>query len=456
MHRLRPNPFITHTVAGFVAGAAASQPILEDQALVPSTLIEESGFGVSADSRGDTAVVGANIRGTAASPAGAAFVYNYVDGKWFEHQTLTPSNGVAGDQFGRRVAVGESSIFVAAPTGGIGQGQVYVFELEDDMWVERQILVASDGQAGRPFGVSIDVAGGVLVIGDDRAPGGGAVYIFEYDGSQWIETVKLTPSGNDSGDRYGNSAATNGQSVMVGAPGDDDTGRQSGAIYVYQNDGTGWNLSEKLYSANPNQDNNLGDALAMHGDYAMASTPGDAGSVGIVDCFRFEDPGWVSDGIIIEQPMPTNGRFGESIAILHNRAVIGRLEAKFPQGPGSAFVYTRTKQGWTLEDQLVSSTGAEADVFGRSVTVSTHGIIVGANGDDDAGLSSGAAFAYYIMTRSDCLADTDQDGKLTMDDFNAWFMAYNKQLPWCDQNNDGSCTPTDFTAWVGNYNAGCP
>ncbi|MEO1716581.1 MAG: GC-type dockerin domain-anchored protein [Planctomycetota bacterium] len=51
--------------------------------------------------------------------------------------------------------------------------------------------------------------------------------------------------------------------------------------------------------------------------------------------------------------------------------------------------------------------------------------------------------------------DTNGDGQLSPNDFNAWILAFNSQSAACDQNGDGRCTPGDFNAWVLNYNAGC-
>lgn len=54
-----------------------------------------------------------------------------------------------------------------------------------------------------------------------------------------------------------------------------------------------------------------------------------------------------------------------------------------------------------------------------------------------------------------CPADVNGDGLATPADFNAWIIAFNNQLPECDQNNDTLCTPADFNAWILNFNAGC-
>lgn len=55
-----------------------------------------------------------------------------------------------------------------------------------------------------------------------------------------------------------------------------------------------------------------------------------------------------------------------------------------------------------------------------------------------------------------CPADTNEDGVVTPQDFNAWIQAFNGGLARCDQNGDGACTAQDFNAWIQGYNAGCP
>ncbi|MHC4911369.1 MAG: alpha-amylase family glycosyl hydrolase [Planctomycetota bacterium] len=57
---------------------------------------------------------------------------------------------------------------------------------------------------------------------------------------------------------------------------------------------------------------------------------------------------------------------------------------------------------------------------------------------------------------ADCPADVNGDGVVSPADFNAWIIAFNNQLPECDQNGDSLCAPADFNAWIINFNTGCP
>lgn len=60
-----------------------------------------------------------------------------------------------------------------------------------------------------------------------------------------------------------------------------------------------------------------------------------------------------------------------------------------------------------------------------------------------------------VPPSTDCPADTNGDGIVSPQDFNAWIVAFNNQSPACDQNGDGLCSPQDFNAWIANFNAGC-
>ncbi|MEO1716251.1 MAG: GC-type dockerin domain-anchored protein, partial [Planctomycetota bacterium] len=95
------------------------------------------------------------------------------------------------------------------------------------------------------------------------------------------------------------------------------------------------------------------------------------------------------------------------------------------------------------------------DVFGQTRFIDD-------TGTPDTGVAGGiaaivdiGALEFQGTTPSDCVADTNGDGQLAPNDFNAWVLAFNNQLPACDQNGDGQCLPSDFNAWILNFNSGC-
>ncbi|MEL6499470.1 MAG: GC-type dockerin domain-anchored protein [Planctomycetota bacterium] len=76
-------------------------------------------------------------------------------------------------------------------------------------------------------------------------------------------------------------------------------------------------------------------------------------------------------------------------------------------------------------------------------------------GIPDDGRNGKVDIGAYEFQGSTCLADVNQDGSITPNDFNAWILAFNANSPLADQNRDGEVRQNDFNAWILNFNAGC-
>ena len=76
-------------------------------------------------------------------------------------------------------------------------GAVYIFDYDEalDEWTETVKLIASDPAASANFGSALALGEDVLAVGapadSEVAFGGGAVYMFRYDGTEWVEEAKL-------------------------------------------------------------------------------------------------------------------------------------------------------------------------------------------------------------------------------------------------------------------------
>ncbi|GIW41370.1 MAG: hypothetical protein KatS3mg076_1947 [Candidatus Binatia bacterium] len=146
---------------------------------------------------------------------------------------LTASDGAAGDFFGYSVALDGDTMVVGARFDDIGanthQGSAYVFVKPGTGWVdmtETAKLTASDGAAGDEFGRSVAISGDTAVVG---APGKGSAYVFVEPATGWAgnltETAKLTASDGVGGF----SVAIDSDTVVVGAPGYES----GGSAYVF-------------------------------------------------------------------------------------------------------------------------------------------------------------------------------------------------------------------------------
>ena len=94
------------------------------------------------------------------------------------------------------------------------------------------------------------IDGETVVVGvsrDDNARGtdAGAAYVFVRAGTARTEQQKLIASDAITGDFFGRSVAISGETVVVGASTDNNTG-SSGAAYVFARTGTTWAEQQKL------------------------------------------------------------------------------------------------------------------------------------------------------------------------------------------------------------------
>ncbi len=186
-------------------------------------------------------MVGADLDGENGLFAGAAYVYRYDGTNWAEEQKLTGSDGTSGDLFGFSVAVAGAVVVVGAYLDdevGKDSGSAYVYRHDGIGWVEEDKLTNSDGAVEDHFGINVALDGELIVVGanldDDDGSRSGSAYSYRLDGAEWVEERKITASDADTGDFFGISVALAGDTLVVGAYLDNDSGIGSGSAYVYE------------------------------------------------------------------------------------------------------------------------------------------------------------------------------------------------------------------------------
>jgi len=318
-----------------------------------------------------------------------------------EDTKITASDGAAFDNFGGSVSSSGDRIVVGA-LGGDPGGAAYVYDLDGVNWVETK-LTASDAASGDIFGVSVSVSGDRIVVGalgDDRLVIGsnsGSAYVYDFNGVSWDET-KLTASDAANFDSFGASVSVSGDRIVVGAPNDDDGGSLSGSAYVYDLDGVNW-VETKLLASDGATGDFFGISVSVSGDRIVvgARSDDDAGSSsGSAYVYDFNGVSWdetkltASDGAAFDN-------FGFSISVSGDRIVVGaHRDDDAGSDSGSAYVYDLDGVNW-VETKLTASDAASGDIFGVSVSVSGDRIVVGAQGDDDLGTDSGSAYVYDLV-----------------------------------------------------------
>ena len=276
---------------------------------------------------------------------------------------LLADDGELGDYFGNSVVASADglTVVVGAPyvnDKGPDAGSAYIYTKQaNGSYLQTQKLLVSDGEGEDYFGCSaaISADGTTIVVGAFSGGGGtGTVYVFTKQAKgSYLQTQKLLASDGTLGDYFGFTVATSadGSTVVIGAHCDDDKDIDSGSAYVFTKQANGSYLeTQKLLATDGAAGDNFGVSIALSGDSLTI----------VVGAFSSGDEG---------------------------------------NSSGSAYIFIKQTDGSYLQTQkLVAIDGATYDYFGFSVAVSGDGstIVVGANGDDDKGASSGSV---YIFTK---------------------------------------------------------
>ena len=167
-------------------------------------------------------------------------------------------------------------------------GSAYVFIKPDSGWsnsTETSKLTASDGDEYHQFGKSVATDGTTVVVGapksfsEENPPG--VAYVFERSSDGWAdatETAQLTASDGHDFDFFGESVGVDGDTIVVGAPLNELDDHPSGSAYVFVRPEDGWATADetgKLTASDSELNNQFGFSVAVSGDYIVVGNVGD-------------------------------------------------------------------------------------------------------------------------------------------------------------------------------------
>ena len=288
-------------------------------------------FGYSVDISSDTVVAGAWAEDTGGSNAGAAYVFTRSGTSWSQQAKLVSSDIAASDKFGYSVAIDGDTMVAGATgedTGANAAGSAYVFTRSGTTWSQQAKLQASDAQAGDYLGWSVGIDGDTIVVGafgeDTGGSDAGAAYVFTRSGTTWSQQAKLVASDAGANDQFGRAVSISSDTVVVGASLEDAGGTDTGAVYVFTRSGTSWSQQAKLVAGSPNGLDEFGISVDIDGDSViMGATKEDTGSqdTGAVYIFTRSGTTWSQQKLLKASDVPAYKRFGWAAAIDGNTAV---------------------------------------------------------------------------------------------------------------------------------------
>jgi hypothetical protein len=321
-------------------------------------------FGISVAISGEYVVVGAYAQTVSDVIAGEVYLFD-TNGNWLA--SIPDPNPNSHDNFGSSVAISGNYIVIGEPQPNIAgeTGHAYVYSIGASN--EVTLLATMDSPSvieGGQFGHSVAINNGIIIVSQPYGNNViGSVTLAEAGNVYFYSTASLTladiepfmtltsPKAQEYG-FFGDSIATYGKSVIIGAPGEDitvrgaaDTFYSAGCAYVFTLSGR---LTKTLVSPNMASYAGFGEAVAIGSKYIVVSAPyesvGETTYVGQAYAFT-------TSGRLVSTLGSTNPRgdlqFGWSqVATGGNTIVIGSpyedvsVEGSIKSSAGSAWVYS--------------------------------------------------------------------------------------------------------------------
>jgi hypothetical protein len=365
-------------------------------------------FGYSVAIDGDTAVIGApdddNEKG---SDAGAVHVFRRSPGgtSWSHAQRLVSNDTTltAGDRFGRAVAIRGNLLVVGAPIDNASRGMLQVFERSTAVgdFVFIQKIITGDNANGDRFGSAVALGqapSATTIVAaapfDDLESGTdvGSVYVYVRSGSTFVQQAKLTAGASGAAnDRFGSGLALDGNTVVVGVPGDDDNGTESGSAFVYVRNESSWSQQAKLAPPDGQAGDQFGAAVSIAGDSALFGAPQQTFGAGKAYVYTRQGGVWLQQSLLVPEASSLKIEFGRSVALSGNVAAVA---APLRGSIGAVFMFERANGNWSAAGRSDAADTLAGDQLGGALAMTGEWVLAGAALHDLPATNAGAAYLF--------------------------------------------------------------
>ncbi len=322
-------------------------------------------------------------------------------------------------------------------------------------WVPEAYVKAANANASDYFGRSVSLSGDAVAVGatgedsnqttitngngassDNSASSAGAVYLYRRSGSSWAQEAYVKAANTDTSDledNFGYSVSLSGDTLAVGAYGEDTNQNtitngtgvfggggapSSGAVYVYRRSGGIWAQEAYVKAANANASDIFGHSVSLSGDTLAvgadgedsnqttitngvgASSDNSASASGAVYVYRRSGTQWAQEAYVKAANADASDYFGHSVALSGDTLAIGAPYEDSSQttitngtgassdnsasSSGAVYVYRRTGAQWAQEAYVKAANADAGDYFGYSVALSGDTLAVGAPYEDSS------------------------------------------------------------------------
>ena len=296
-------------------------------------------------------------------------------------------------------SLGQASEGLGAGSTSSNSGSVSVYERKASGWVQKAVLLPSNGAPNNQFGsaVSLSADGAVLAVGARALnSNSGAAYVFSFSNGEWIQTAYIAPPNGSVAIWFGDtiSLSLDGKTLAIGSLQENSASvgingdplnygaNNAGAVYVYVANGNDWLQQAYIKASNTDSNDFFSRSIDISGDGNTLAV-------------------------------------GAALESSSSRGINQNQNDNSAQGSGAVYVFVRNGTVWSQQAYIKSSNSEAGDNFGWSVSLSTDGnfLAVGAHAEDSSVTGIGSnqldnvatdSGAVYLFSRhgEDWLQDT--------------------------------------------------
>ncbi len=264
------------------------------------------------------------------------------------------------------------------------------------------VLNVPGGLGREQLGAAVDIQGDTLVAGaprdDENGFDAGAAYVFVRTGTDWTVQAQVVGTDTTDEDLFGSAVHLDRDRLIVGAPHSTAAALSSGAAYVFERVGAVWTQTAKLEAGDGSQADRFGFAVALEGDRAVVGAPrvdGFQTDIGAVYVFERVGTAWVETARLTALDAGLRHQLGTSVSIDGDRIASGAPRAMGAvDNTGAAYLFERGLSGWSQAAKAYPPDGTTGDYLGRSLELDGDRLVVGAPGEDRAIDGSGKIFVF--------------------------------------------------------------
>ena len=249
-------------------------------------------FGRAVAVDGNTVLVGAPTHELLGGgiTTGAVYVYRYDGVSWLETEIIQSPSVENFASFGNAIGL-DGNVFVVGSSGADGgtftnSGLAFVYRSVGGVITYEATLAPSDPALRQYFGTSVAISGNKIVVG---APGDpalgtgdpGEAYLFVRSNGQWNQVAIMRDAHGFLGDRFGESVAIDGDTIIIGAPSSDENGVDTGQIYSYTIDSGSLSNPQMIRASDGADGDIFGSAVTVSGEHVLATAPEKNSTTGV-------------------------------------------------------------------------------------------------------------------------------------------------------------------------------